>query len=503
MAGGAPAGRHLCGDCAPRRRREHLPALSGRHRDCPRCLPLLSRHHRRADHLRDHPGCQCWRCHGDVLARRAPLPHPLRIRLRQALPPGAGARHCPEGVPAVRPARSLRRAAPPWGACGRGALHGADPPRAVSRAGADFLRLRTLVRWDHSRRGEAWRELGDGDWLGESVQQGGRHRAVGADRDRRPHLVAPTEAPGTVSLGDLPPELVAAFHLPSFRDHLSLEAGHSPNTIEAYQRDLSRLVSFARSKGITEPRQLTTPLLREFIFLLKDLELSGATIRRHVSSLRTWFAFMAAEGLVEKDPSDRLETPKKWRTLPDTLSVEEVDRLLAAPQVDETLAWRDRAMLELAYGAGLRVSELCDMGLTDLLLGDGLVRAFGKGRKERLVPIGRPIVSAVSVYLHTTRAELDRGKSQGRVLLNARGEPLSRVGAWGIVKKRAAQAGITKRVTPHTLRHSFATHLLEGGADLRAVQEMLGHADLSTTQIYTHVDRDYLRNVHRKFHPRG
>jgi integrase/recombinase XerD len=315
--------------------------------------------------------------------------------------------------------------------------------------------------------------------------------------------VAPSPAEHAVSIGDLPPELVVAFHLPSFRDHLSLEAGHSPNTIEAYQRDLSRLVAFARSKGIADPRGLTTPLLREFIFLLKDLGLSGATIRRHISSVRTWFAFLAAEGLVERDPSDRLETPKRWRTLPDTLSVEEVDRLLAAPQVEETLAWRDRAMLELAYGAGLRVSELCNMGLTDLLLGDGLVRAFGKGRKERLVPIGRPIVSAVSVYLHTTRADLDRGKSQGRVLLNARGEPLSRVGAWGIVKKRAAQAGITKRVTPHTLRHSFATHLLEGGADLRAVQEMLGHADLSTTQIYTHVDRDYLRSIHKKFHPRG
>ena len=304
-------------------------------------------------------------------------------------------------------------------------------------------------------------------------------------------------------LGELTTERLVAFHLPSFQDHLSLEAGHSANTIEAYQRDLSRLVSFAASKGITEPRGLTTPLLREFIFLLKDLGLSGATIRRHISSVRTWFAFLAAEGLVERDPSDRLETPKRWRTLPDTLSVEEVDRLLAAPQVEETLAWRDRALLELAYGAGLRVSELCDMGLTDLLLGDGLVRAFGKGRKERLVPVGRSLVSALSVYLHTTRAELDRGASQGRVLLNARGKPLSRVGAWGIVKKRAAEAGITKRVTPHTLRHTFATHLLEGGADLRAVQEMLGHADLSTTQIYTHVDRDYLRKVHRKFHPRG
>ena len=151
----------------------------------------------------------------------------------------------------------------------------------------------------------------------------------------------------------------------------------------------------------------------------------------------------------------------------------------------------------------MRVSELCDLGLADLFLGEGLVRAFGKGRKERLVPIGRTVVGAVSTYLHTLRPELDRGESRQKVLLNARGAPLSRVGAWGIVKRRARDAGITRRVTPHTLRHSFATHLLEGGADLRAVQEMLGHADLSTTQIYTHVDRDYLRNVHRTYHPRG
>lgn len=295
----------------------------------------------------------------------------------------------------------------------------------------------------------------------------------------------------------------AAFHLPAFRDHLSLEAGHSPNTIEAYQRDLLRLAGFAASKGVRDPRDITTPLLREFIFLLKDLGLSGATIRRNISAVHTWFGFLAAEGLVDRDPSDRLETPKRWRTLPDVLSVEEMVRLLEAPRVEDRLAWRDRALLELAYGAGLRVSELCNLGLTDLLIGDGLVRAFGKGQKERLVPIGRAVVSSVSVYLHTIRPTLDRGASKGRVLLNARGNPLSRVGAWGIVKKYAKQAGITKRVTPHTLRHSFATHLLEGGADLRAVQEMLGHADLSTTQIYTHVDRDYLRTVHHKFHPRG
>ena len=303
--------------------------------------------------------------------------------------------------------------------------------------------------------------------------------------------------------GPLSPEVLADFYLPSFRDHLSLEAGHSPHTLEAYQRDLRRLTEFAVSKGVRSPSALTTQHLREFVFLLKDLGLSGATIRRTISAVHTWFAFLANEGLVVKDPSERLETPKRWRALPETLSVAEVARLLEAPQVNERLAWRDRAMLELAYGAGLRVSELCDLGIVDLFLQENLVRAFGKGRKERLVPIGRAVVSAVSVYLHQLRPELDKGASKGRVLLNARGEPLSRVGAWGIVKKRAAQAGITKRVTPHTLRHSFATHLLEGGADLRAVQEMLGHADLSTTQIYTHVDRDYLRRVHHKFHPRG
>lgn len=301
----------------------------------------------------------------------------------------------------------------------------------------------------------------------------------------------------------LPPEVATAFHLVSFRDHLSLEAGLSPNTLEAYRRDLVRLAQFCVSKGVRGPEGIDAALLRDFVFLLKDLGLSGATIRRHVSAVRTWFGFLAAEGLVTRDPSDRLETPKKWRTLPDTLSVDEVERMLEAPGLEQPLAWRDRVLLELGYGAGLRVSELCDLGITDVFLGDGLVRAFGKGRKERLVPIGRSVISTVAAYVNTLRPMLDKGKSGGRLILNARGTPLTRVGAWGIVKKAAERAGITKNVTPHTLRHSFATHLLEGGADLRAVQEMLGHADLSTTQIYTHVDRDYLRSVHKQFHPRG
>jgi integrase/recombinase XerD len=293
------------------------------------------------------------------------------------------------------------------------------------------------------------------------------------------------------------------FWLESFRDFLALESGHSANTVESYLRDLRRLGEFALSRGVRDPGRLTRPLLRDFVFLLKDLGLSSASIRRGVSAIRTYFGFLVGEGRVRHDPSDRLESPKRGRVLPDTLTVGEVESLLASPKVEEPLAWRDRALLELGYGAGLRVSELCGLGLTDLLLSENLVRVFGKGGKERLVPIGRSVIGAVSVYLHTMRPELDRGNSRGRVLLNARGQPLSRVGAWGIVKRATERAGITKRVTPHTLRHSFATHLLEGGADLRAVQEMLGHADLSTTQIYTHVDREYLRSVHKQFHPRA
>jgi integrase/recombinase XerD len=293
------------------------------------------------------------------------------------------------------------------------------------------------------------------------------------------------------------------FWLESFRDFLALESGHSAHTVEAYLRDLRRLGEFATSRGIRDPARLSRNMLRDFVYLLKDLGLSAASIRRGVSAIRTYFGFLAGEGRVSEDPSDRLESPRRGRVLPATLTVAEVEKLLASPQIDEPLAWRDRALLELAYGAGLRVSELCGLGLTDLLLSENLVRIFGKGGKERLVPIGRSVIGAVSVYLHTKRPALDRGNSKGRVLLNARGEPLSRVGAWGVVKRASRRAGITKPVTPHTLRHSFATHLLEGGADLRAVQEMLGHADLSTTQIYTHVDREYLRSIHKQFHPRG
>ena len=306
-----------------------------------------------------------------------------------------------------------------------------------------------------------------------------------------------------MSVRELRAQIDRDFWLEGFRDFLALEAGHSANTVESYLRDLRRLGEFATSRGVRDPGRLTRGLLRDFIYMLKDLGLSAASIRRGVSAIRTYYAFLVGEGRVANDPSDRLETPRRGRVLPETLTVPEVEALLAAPNLEQPLAWRDRALLELAYGAGLRVSELCGLALSDLLLAENLVRIFGKGGKERLVPIGRSVIGAASVYLHQMRPVLDKGKSKNRVLLNARGEPLSRVGAWGIVRRATQRAGITKRVTPHTLRHSFATHLLEGGADLRAVQEMLGHADLSTTQIYTHVDREYLRSVHKQFHPRG
>lgn len=300
-----------------------------------------------------------------------------------------------------------------------------------------------------------------------------------------------------------PDDRARRFWLEGFHDFLALESGHSPHTVDNYLRDLRRLAEFADARGLAGPEGLTRPILRDFVFALKDLGLSAATIRRHVSAVRTYFGFLLGEGLIREDPSDRLESPRLGRSLPETLTVPEIEALLAAPSIDEPLGWRDRALLELGYGSGLRVSELCGLGLTDLVLTEGLVRVLGKGSKERLVPIGRSVIGALSVYLHTLRPTLDRGASRQRVFLNNRGQPLSRVGAWGIVKRAATRAGLKKPVTPHTLRHSFATHLLEGGADLRAVQEMLGHADLATTQIYTHVDREYLRSVHRQYHPRG
>ncbi len=294
----------------------------------------------------------------------------------------------------------------------------------------------------------------------------------------------------------------AGFHIQAFEEMLGLEAGASPRTIEAYRRDVMRCAAFMRERGMTTAGDITSAALREFVYHLKDLGLAGTSIRRNISALRTWFRMMLAEGLVTLDPTERLDTPARFRTLPEVLSVDDVLKLLAAPSLDERLAFRDRAMLELAYGAGLRVSEWIGLAMKDVLLEEGLVRVRGKGDKERLVPLGRSAIGAVAVYQRELRPMLERGEGKGLLFLNGRGRPLTRMGAWKILRKYVDMAGIDTPVSPHTLRHSFATHLLEGGADLRAVQEMLGHADIATTQIYTHVDREYLRSVHRQFHPR-
>ncbi|HYT05220.1 MAG TPA: site-specific tyrosine recombinase XerD [Gemmatimonadales bacterium] len=297
-------------------------------------------------------------------------------------------------------------------------------------------------------------------------------------------------------------DLDQVFHVEQFRDALALEAGNSRNTVESYVRDIRRLITHAGSKGVRRPDEVTAAQLRDFIYDLKDLGLAAATIRRQISAVRTYFRFLVSEGRATRDPSERLESPRQWRKLPGVLTVPEVERLLAAPNTDAPLASRDRALLEFAYATGARVSELVGLRLQDVMYEEGLARIFGKGAKQRLVPVGRRALGAVALYVREIRPSVDKGKGRGMVFLNARGTPLSRVGAWTIIRRAARQAGITKRVTPHTLRHTFATHLLEGGADLRAVQEMLGHADLATTQLYTHVDREYLRTVHRSYHPR-
>ncbi|MBM4183872.1 MAG: site-specific tyrosine recombinase XerD [Gemmatimonadetes bacterium] len=296
---------------------------------------------------------------------------------------------------------------------------------------------------------------------------------------------------------------VRAFRLEQFEDYLTYERGLSARTTAAYARDLSRWRDFVALAGVTKPADVTPKQLREWVFSLKDGGLAATSIRRAQSALRTYYAFLLADGAVSVDPTDRLESPRVARRLPDFLTLDEVTRLLDAPDSTHALHWRDRAILEMLYASGVRVSELVELPLSALDLEEGLAVIFGKGSKERLVPVGEPARRALERYLREVRPRLDKGKGEGRVFLNARGGPLRREAVWTLVAKSARRAGIAKKVSPHTLRHTFATHLIEGGADLAAVQELLGHADISTTQIYTHLDRDYLREVHRKYHPRG
>jgi len=299
----------------------------------------------------------------------------------------------------------------------------------------------------------------------------------------------------------------AAFRLEEFSDFLLYERGLANTTTRAYLSDCRFLVRHLLEHGVRDPGDVCYADLRSFLAARAESGLAPRTIARGRSAVRTYFGFLVSEGHVSEDPTERLEGPKLGRVLPDVLSYGEIETILDTAASYDPAANanvdRDVAMLETLYGAGLRISELIGLRVRDLSLDEGLLSVHGKGEKHRLVPLGGRAVRVLRRYLRGRRSELDRGLSGGAVFLNHHGRPLSRMGAWKIVRKHVHNAGIDRRVTPHTFRHSFATHLLEGGADLVAVQEMLGHADISTTQIYTHVDRRYLQEEHRRHHPRG
>ncbi len=298
-------------------------------------------------------------------------------------------------------------------------------------------------------------------------------------------------------------ESTQLFRVEQYLDHLNFERGLSPRTIYEYHQELLRFLGFISQKNKNLPQSITRSDVRDYMSHLSESGLAPTSIRRAQSSLRTYFKFFLNEGLLDKDPTEGLESPRIGRPLPTVLSIQEVNRFLNALEIDSPFHWRDKTILEVLYATGIRVSELINLKLTDLDIGGGICTVTGKGSKERIVPLGDPAIEALVFYLKNLRASLDRGKSGGYVFLNRNGRRLSRTAIWSIVHQTSQVAGINKKVSPHTLRHTFATHLLEGGADLVAVQELLGHSDISTTQIYTHLDREYLRDVHKKYHPRS
>lgn len=285
---------------------------------------------------------------------------------------------------------------------------------------------------------------------------------------------------------------------------LRFEKNLSDNTVNSYENDIMKLLEFLNISGITDFNDVKPRTLNEYFLDRKDIGVTSATTARYRSAIKGFFTYLFVNNYIENNPAENLSSTKLMRDLPIVLSFAEVDKILDAPDVESRLGLRDKAILELFYASGLRVSELINLKIGDLLFKDEVIRVFGKGSKERIVPVGTSAVHWITRYLVNARPLLEvKTKSHNIIFLNNRGGKLSRMGIWKIVDRYTQEADIKKAVHPHTFRHSFATHLLEGGADLRAVQEMLGHADISTTQIYTHIDREYIKQVHRDFHPRG
>ncbi len=291
--------------------------------------------------------------------------------------------------------------------------------------------------------------------------------------------------------------------LDQFLHYLIVEKGLSKNTIEAYSHDLTRFLGYLREKGPTHLRDIGKFDVRGFLLSLKRKNLSTKSIGRDLSAIRTFFRFLIQEGILETNPIEDLESPKAAKTLPVILSLKEIEQILEQPDLHTPLGIRDRAMLEMLYATGMRVSELTHLPTHQVNLEGGYVLLYGKGSKERIVPLGSEAMNWVTLYLRSARGILAKRKESPFLFINRSGRGMSRQGFWKNLKDYARKAGLRKRITPHLLRHSFASHLLERGADLRSVQMMLGHVDISTTQIYTHVTGERLKKIHKQYHPRG
>ncbi len=288
----------------------------------------------------------------------------------------------------------------------------------------------------------------------------------------------------------------------SFLNYLRVEKGLSPNTIHAYRRDMAKFAAFATKQSL-RVNQIDRSQVVDFLRTLYLRKLDSRSVARHLVTLRHFFRFCFTEGVIQEDPAVNIQSPKFRRALPGFLSLQEVEHLLQQPDITTTAGLRDKAMIELLYSTGLRVSELCGLKTPDLQMEVGCLRCIGKGNKERLVPVGRQALEAVQEYIEKSRPEILRGKTSPYLFVGRTGRAINRIMFWKILGDYGRKAGLRKGLTPHILRHSFATHLLDRGADLRSVQMMLGHADISTTQIYTHVVEERLKQVYKAHHPRA
>ncbi len=288
----------------------------------------------------------------------------------------------------------------------------------------------------------------------------------------------------------------------NFLNYLTVERGLSNNTVISYREDLSKYVSFMQKNGVDALSRITKEHITDFMLKEREQGISPNSVARRLAAIRMFHRFLTRERILKSDPSVLIDSPKLWKKVPDTLTVNEVEALISAPNSRNAQGVRDKAIFEVIYATGMRVSEAVNLKKVDVNLDIGFLRCVGKGNKERIIPLGRKAIESVKRYIQDSRPKLLRGKERDSLFVSRLGEKISRQSLWKLIKKYASAARIKKPIKPHVLRHSFATHLLEHGADLRSVQEMLGHSDISTTQIYTHINKDRLKSIHKQFHPR-